>query len=539
MLGRLSKLLFVVLLVIGIIAGCNTSSEKTGGTNNQNESANNDESDNGSEEKANESTEDYGDTGGIKLPIVDKPVEITWMLVSEVNNLKDKAIIKEIEKRTGIKLNIQEYSSGTYSEKLNTVVASGQLPDIWHGLPVAKVNELGQKGAVVAINEYLDELPNYKKLYAEENDWVMKSFSDDKGNMYTWPIYGVNRDVNHGFLYRKDIFDKHGIELWNNTEEFYQALKKLKEEYPDSAPYSSKTAEFIFRDWGFGWGITGAQYPAYFDETDKTWKFQFTDQKHKDMLDFMKKLYNEGLLDKEFITDTEASWTTKMTTGKSFVTFDWIGRLDMFYEQVKADNSEYDLRYGNPVGPENTIRSLDKIANWGHTVTKNDKSEIALKLLDYLSSPSGAELIMVGIKDEIYKEDGDGKITYPDLNLDVVGIKDLENQYGMWLEGMYLRADERSVYFNYTEKEQEAQDMMQGKMQPIDPILKFNDKENDTIAKLQPNLLTAGIEFSTKYVMTKSYGDKEWDAWLEEAKRLKVDDFVQVYNDAQKRFDSE
>src|SRR5690606_11641798 len=120
-------------------------------------------------------TEDYGDTGGIKLPIVDKPVEITWMLVSEVSNLKDKAVIKEIEKRTGVKLNIQAYSSGTYSEKLNTVVASGQLPDIWHGLPVAKVNELGQKGAVVAINEYLDKLPNYKKLYAEENDWVMKS----------------------------------------------------------------------------------------------------------------------------------------------------------------------------------------------------------------------------------------------------------------------------------------------------------------------------------------------------------------------------
>ncbi|MBW8348371.1 extracellular solute-binding protein [Bacillus sp. IITD106] len=534
MLGRLSKWLFVLLLVFGIFAGCSNSGEKTGGgTDKQNESGNN------SEEQVNEPTEDYGDTGGIKLPIVDKPVEITWMLVSEVSNLKDKAVIKEIEKRTGIKLNIQAYSSGTYSEKLNTVVASGQLPDIWHGLPVAKVNELGQKGAVVAINEYLDKLPNYKKLYAEENDWVMKSFSDDKGNMYTWPIYGVNREVNHGFLYRKDIFDKHGIDLWNNTEEFYEALKKLKEEYPDSAPYASKTAEFIYRDWGFGWGIAGAQYPVYYDESDQTWKFQFTDPKHKEMLDFMKKLYNEGLLDKEFITDTEASWTTKMTTGKSFVTFDWIGRLDMFYEQVKAENPDYDLRYGNPVGPENTIRSLDKIANWGHTVTKNDKSEIALKLLDYLSSPSGAELIMVGVKDEIYKEEGDGKITYPNLNVDVVGIKDLENQYGMWVEGMYLRADERSVYFNYTEKEQEAQDMMQGKMQPLDPILKFNDKENDTIAKLQPNLLTAGIEFSTKYVMTKSHGDKEWDAWLEEAKRLKVDDYIQVYNDAQKRFDSE
>lgn len=542
MLGRLSKVLLVFLLVFGIFAACSNSddSSKVGGDEPKNESGNTSEKSGDDAEKEDETAaSDYGDTGGITLPIVDKPVELTWMLVSDETNLQDSAVIKEIEKRTGVKLKIQAYSSGTYAEKLNTVVASGQLPDIWHGLPVAKVNELGKKGAVVAINDYLDQLPNYKKLYAEENDWVLKSFSSDDGKMYTWPIYGVNRDVNHGFLYRKDIFEEQGIELWNNTDEFYEALKKLKEAYPDSSPYASKTGDAIFRDWGYGWGITGGQYPAYYDEGDGTWKFQFTDQKHKEMLDFMKKLYNEGLLDKEFITDTDASWTTKLTTDKAFVTFDWIGRLDMFYEQVKGENPDYDLRYGNPVGPENTIRSLDKIANWGHAVTKNDKSEVALKLLDYLSSPSGAELITVGVQDEMYELDADGNVIYPDLDVEVVGIKDLETKYGMWVEGMYLRADERSVYFNYTEKEQEAQDMMQGKMQPLDPILKFTDKENDTLAKLQPNLLTAGIEFSTKYVMTKSHGDKEWDAWLEEAKRLKVDDFISIYNEAQKRYDAE
>lgn len=366
----------------------------------------------------------------------------------------------------------------------------------------------------------------------------MKSYSDDSENLYTWPIYGVSRDVNHGFLYRKDIFDKHGIELWNNMDEFYQALKTLKEAYPESTPYVSKTGEFIYRDWGYGWGITGTDYPVYYDEADKTWAFQFTDPKHKEMLDFMKKLYNEGLLDKEFITDTDASWTTKMTTDNAgFVTFDWIGRLDMFYEQVKGQNPDYNLRYGNPVGPTNKIRSLSKISNWAHAVTKNDKSEVALKLLDYLASPSGAELITVGVKGENYEIDSDGNVTYPDVNKDVIDIKALEEKYGMWLEGMYLRADEKSVYFNYTEKEQEAQDMMADKREPLDPILKFTDEENNTKANLQPNLLQAGIEFSTKYIMTASYGDAEWEEWLKEAKRLKVEEFVDVYNKAQERYD--
>lgn len=535
MVKRILKVMFVLLFAVAFMAACGSDDKPKESDKGDSEVGEKD-----GDSPSEEASEDYGDTGGITLPIVDEPVELTWMLVSDVENLNDSLIVKEIEERTGIKLNIQAYSPGTYGEKLSTVVASGQLPDIWHGLTVSDVNELGKKGAVVAVSDHLDELPNFKKLYAEENDWVMKSYSDDNEDVYTWPIYGVSRDVNHGYLYRKDIFDEEGIELWTNTDEFYEALKSLKEAYPDSTPYVSKTEEYIFRDWGHGWGVTGTEYPMYFDEGDETWKFQFTDEKHREMLDFMKKLYNEGLLDTEFITDTDASWTTKMTTdGAGFVTFDWIGRLDMFYEQVKDENPDYDLRYGNPVGPTGNIQSLSLVSNWAHAVTKNDNSEVALKLLDYLSSPSGAELITVGIEGENYEIDGDGNVTYPELadSHDVIGINDLEEEYGMWLEGMYLRADERSVYFNYTEKEQEAQDMMEDKRAPLDPVLKFTDEENTTKANLQPNLLQAGIEFSTKYVMTKSHGDAEWEAWLKEAERLKVEEFVDVYNGAQERYD--
>ncbi|MCY9665964.1 extracellular solute-binding protein [Paenibacillus alginolyticus] len=172
-------------------------------------------------------TANYGDTGGIKLPIVDKPTTLSWMLVSDNPNLGDSLVVKEIEKRTGIKLDIQAYSSGTYKDKLKVIVASGKLPDIFHGQTLAELNKMGGQGVLEPISQHLKDLPNFKKLYVDdkENNWVMKSWSDDKNNMYAWPLYGLQRDVNHGFLYRKDIFDKAGIKEWSNTEEFYQALK--------------------------------------------------------------------------------------------------------------------------------------------------------------------------------------------------------------------------------------------------------------------------------------------------------------------------
>lgn len=488
-----------------------------------------------------EAANPYGDTGGLTLPLVDKPTTLTWMLVSE-NPVNDKMIVKEIEKRTGIKLDIQNYSSATYQDKLRMTLASGKLPDIFHGLKPAELKKIGQQNAVVAINDYADMLPNFKKLYIDENPSVIASHGDQNGKLYSWPIYNMNRDVNHGMMFRKDIFDKHGISEWTNTDEFYDALKKLKEQYPDSYPMASKTKEYIFRDLAYGWGLGSASYPAYYDESEKLWKFASTQPEHKEMLDFLKKLYDEKLLDPEFLTDTPDSWTSKMTTGKSFVTWDWIGRLDLFYNQISAENPDYDMRYANPIGPTNNIRTLAKIdTNFGITVANNKNKEAALKLLDYLTSPSGAALVTLGVEGETFNFDENGKPVYPELtDVPLIDIKVLEDRYGLWLEGMYLAPDRRSVYYNFTEKEQEAQDKIvsANKFEPMDPELNLTDEEIAIVAEYQVAMEKAANEFNAKYVLNKAYGEKEWTEWLKTAEKLGESKYMEVYNAAQKRLDA-
>lgn len=484
----------------------------------------------------------YGDTGGLKLPLVNEPTTVTWMLPSNSTNIKeDKLVVQEILKRTGIKVEFQTYSPQTYQDKLKVIVASGKLPDIFDGLKPAELKKIGKQKGVVAINDYADMLPNFKKLYLEENSWVVKSYGDENGKLYTWPIYNLNRDVNHGFMYRKDIFDKLGVKEWTNTDEFYQALKKLKEAYPNSYPYASKGLVNIFRDWSYGWGIGSESYPAYYDEKDKTWEYASIQPEHKDMLDFMKKLYNEGLIDPEFLTDTQDSWTTKMTTDKSFVTWDWIGRLDLFYNQIKSKNPDYNLRYANPIGPTGNVRTLPKVSDFSVTVANNKNKEAALKLLDYLTSPSGSELMTLGVEGVNFEWGKDGVPVYPELkDLPLVDISVLEDRYAMWLESAYLRPDRRSVYYKFSEKEQEAQDkVLKGnKREAADPILNFTDAEVSTLAELQTTLQKAAEEFNAKYVLDKKYGDEQWEEWKKNIAKKGVDAYMKVYNDAQKRYDA-
>ncbi|MBD2868715.1 extracellular solute-binding protein [Paenibacillus arenilitoris] len=533
MAKKISGLLVVMAMVVALISACSGGNNGVNGGGNAatpEESAN-----------APGAAEQYGDTGGLALPLVDEPTTITWMHAGNVTITDDMLVVKEIEKRTGIKVEFQTYSPQTYEDKLRVIVASGKLPDIFNGLKSAELKDIGKQGGVVNINEHMDSLPNFKKLYGEENDWVFKSFGDQEGNLYSWPIYRLNREVNHGFMYRKDIFDKHGIKPWTNTEEFYQALKKLKELYPDSYPYASKNTEWIFRDWSYGWGIGGSQYPAYYDEKDGAWKFAAVQPEHKEMLDFMKKLYNEGLMDPEFLTDTQDSWTSKMTTDKAFVTWDWIGRLDLFYNQVKETMPDFNLRYALPIGPTGHVRTLPEISDFGVAVADNKNKEAALKLLDYLTSPSGSELITVGVEGVNFEWGEDGFPVYPELaDLPLVDISVLEDRYGMWQESVYLRPDRRSVYYKYSEKEQEAQDtiMKDNLREAEDPTLNFTDEEVAALSDLQTTLQKAAEEFNSKYILDKSYGDKQWEAWIAEAAKSGVDEILTLFNDAQKRYDA-
>jgi len=537
-------LVLAFILFIGMTA-CGSGTETTTDTQSSNSQASTTETA-GQATTVEAAAAAYGDVGGLKLPIVNEPVTITWLLSSEVQgNLSELPVIKELEKRTGVKVDIQYTAPASYLDKLKIVLASGKLPDITEGLTKGEYNTLGDQGAVAAINQYMDMLPNFKKLYAdtEENKWVLKSYANTEGNLYTWPIYDLNRDVNFGFHYRKDIFDKNGIKPWTNTEEFYQAMKKLKEIYPNSYPIVSKAKEKIFYKWRQAWGLNseGENDITHYDSETKSWEFIYTQPEYKEMLDFMKKLYNEGLLDPEFMTCTTASYNAKLTADdQGFAAWDWIGWMQIFYNQVKEKNPDFDLRYGLPIGPTGKIAPLRKVTDFGLVIAKNDNTETCLKLLDYLTSPSGSELITLGIEGVQYNM-VDNKPVYPELkDLPTIGIMDLESRYGAWLESMYVRVDHRSVYFNFTPREQEAQDltMKENRLEAYPPLLVFTAEESEIRAEYESSLLQASAEFSAKYVMDKAYGDAQWNEWVSSTEKLGIKSYLYVFNTAQKRYDA-
>jgi len=274
----------------------------------------------------------------------------------------------------------------------------------------------------------------------------------------------------------------------------------------------------------------------YFNEDEKVWKYSDTDPAMKDMLDYLKKLYKEGLIDPEFLTCTQADWTAKMTSNKSFVTFDWIGRLDMFQSQAQIEG--YDLRYGNPIGPKQSIITLQKVLPSFSAVSAGDKADVTMKLMDFMYSDAGAELMTLGIKGETYEIGENGKAKYLEFEEGKkIEITDLEEKYGLFMQGTYRRMDKRSCYFNYTEREQEAQDLGNtlDNYEPSDPVLSFSAGDQEKINDIRNSIVTKFKEFMFQYIVNDSYGENEWKNWCDSAKTLGEEELVKIYNDAHKR----
>ncbi|KJB84655.1 hypothetical protein AZ66_29700 [Paenibacillus sp. E194] len=104
---RVISIVIMITMVFSLLAACGGGGSEANQENSTNSSESNKSSGNGGQAGSGSTvtgdSEQYGDTGGLKLPIVDNPVTLTWMHPSNFAITNEMLVVKEIEKRTGIK----------------------------------------------------------------------------------------------------------------------------------------------------------------------------------------------------------------------------------------------------------------------------------------------------------------------------------------------------------------------------------------------------------------------------------------------------
>lgn len=140
-----------------------------------------------------------------------------------------------------ILLDFRIYPFGTYDEKMNMIISSGEDYDLcftsqsWVNRYPAQVT----KGAFLALDDYL---PNYPALQDALPEFLFEQARID-GEIYAIPNYQITYSQ-WGFLFRKDLIDESGFDYksvknyWD-AEPFWEFVKENHPElYPTNALYN-------------------------------------------------------------------------------------------------------------------------------------------------------------------------------------------------------------------------------------------------------------------------------------------------------------
>lgn len=490
-----------------------------------------------------------GKTEGGALPIVaDKLTLDTWV-VSDGNfrgqDYNEKKSFAKMEGLTNININWIQGSGADGVEAFNLLMAGGQIPDlVVYGNMVTEAPKYGQQGAFAELTPYIEQhAPNFKKIL-DNNLELRKLLTTADGEIYHFPQLNLN-EYNLVQMYpqiRQDWLEKLKLEEPKTIDDWYAVLKAFKEGDPngngiaDEIPYVAVNLQHIIRTFGPAFNT---DWEFYVDNGKV--KFAPYEPEYKELLQWLNKLYSEGLLDQNYLVDTDFKFLTeKVTTDRAGAWAGWSGSYMRSFTDLMEGHSTFNLVGTEPpVGPNGEQRfgfHAWPLGTVGIAISAKSKHiEEAVKWLDFQYSEEGIMLNNFGEEGVSY-EMVDGYPTFTDAvfnNPDGLNSTQSLLSYTIGGGSWATVADERYLEQYDMEAAIEAKQKV-GKYINFDkafPPITLTTEQNDKISSLLADIRTYRDEFANGFVMGNRSFD-EYDRFVQQLKQMKVEEIIAVYQEA-------
>lgn len=306
-------------------------------------------------------------------------------------------LAKEIEERTGYHLEYFLLPKDKPEEKLNIEIASGADYDILTLTP-SQFYTLVAQGALQPIDELVDKHGDNMKKAISPASWELGKYN---GKLYAVPQKNERANITTTILVRQDIMDELGLKMPETLDEFYTTLKTIKEKKPDMIPLTGHS--MVLRTLYSAFGL-------YTDWTDIDGQLvpRIKQPQMKEYVAFMKKLYTEGLLDKDWSVNKSAQAQEKFVGGKAvMIQGSWNDASNMAPALAK-NIPGFKLGYMNPLkGSDGQagIQDEDKLL-YVHAIPKSSKkAEHAIKFMNDKLQFDKFTYFTLGEKDVTFKEE--------------------------------------------------------------------------------------------------------------------------------------
>ncbi|QHE53661.1 extracellular solute-binding protein [Pontibacillus sp. HMF3514] len=334
-------------------------------------------------------------------------VNFSWFTTKWGNN----EVSNYITDKTGVSINFIS-PSGNENEKMNTMMASGSLPDfITIGWWEDAAQKIIEQDLVLPLDDLAEEYDPY--FFKVADDTKLEWYRQEDGHVYGYPNassspedferYKDLKPSNQTFLVRKDIYEALGKPDMRTPEGFLNALREAKERFPEVngeplIPIGLHEFTSVGNDSIDEYLQSFLAIPK---EKNGNVYDRLTDPEYIKWLKTFRKANEMGLLSKDIFIDKRAQMEEKIAQGRYFAML--YQRSDMAAQQLDLYAKDPDKVYIAVDGPANSnldtpTLPADGISGWTITLISKDVKdpERAIRFLSYLISEEGQKDTFLG-----------------------------------------------------------------------------------------------------------------------------------------------
>lgn len=336
-------------------------------------------------------------------PGVEAPVNLIWYLRGSTPKnaasvtAKANEIIKE---KINATVDFKFVEPGDYDQRMQLIMAAAEPFDIawtsnWSNNYVSNVN----KGAFLALDEYLDQFPQLKQSMPEKV-WEAAQVNGKTYGVFNYQILTLPK----AFSFRKDMVENYQLDL--------TSIKAMSDLTPIFETIKAKEPEVVPLKFGvpdLGIEMEGAVLPSVesFLVDPATWEvgsYYWTRDEIMKYYELMREWYNKGFFPQNVATVSEGDQTLSKA-GKLFAEF-------ANYKPGVEAELEAKMGYEVVVVQMAPAPMLGKLTSTLNAISRTSKNpEKALALLELVNTDKELyNLLTFGIENQDYKKIGDNRI---------------------------------------------------------------------------------------------------------------------------------
>ncbi len=464
-------------------------------------------------------------------------------------DINDSPFAKELQAKSGIKINFIQPPASGLAEQFNLICASEDMPDLvqynWTVYP-GGMGKAIEDGTVIDLNEHKKQMPDLQK-YLDEHPSTRAQVTTVDGKLPAAPFIRGDESLytSNGVAIRKDWLEDLGLELPETIEEWETVLTAFKEKKGATAPLQINMTAFAK-----GYFTSGFDTIYNFYREGDTIKYGVLDPGFKDFLACMNDWYNKGLLNSSWSNINAATKDANILTGKT-------GAMDMSVGggigkyMTNATEEGYELTGALPVTSKKG--TLAKFGNreaeittisqgWTAMTTSVKNIDAALELLNFGYTEEGSMVYNFGTEGESYNM-VDGYPQYTELitnNPDGYAMSSMLGQYCCSYSGGPFVQDKRYMeqYGGRPQQREAWHNWEQSRMKDHSlPILAlyFTNEEQTEYKKIAADTSTYADEVVQKIILGTLPIDA-YDEMVVELKARGIERAIELQQNAYNRY---